>query len=194
MRQPRTRTGRLLCIWPRKMDMWKSRGSLSSTAQIQQPRPRMGGLLCIWHRKMDMWKSCSSLSSTAEIQLPRARTGDITSATYSNSPYGPAATAQDSRAWFPLERASRGGASVLPALATSTSTFSIAPAWVKSVPYFQLVYPFKHSSCTFPLTYICARLCSLLRDHHCPIHSTSLFPLCHNINTSTTPLSHPLYL
>src|SRR6266851_3239004 len=103
-----------------------------------------------------------------------------------------AVTTQDNRAWLPLERASRRVASVLPVLATSS--FSIAPAQVKSVPYFQFVYPFKHSSFTFPLTYICARLCPLLRDHHCPIHSSSLFPLCHKLNTSTTPPSHPVYL
>src|SRR6266851_1654655 len=53
--------------------------------------------------------------------------------------------------------------------------------------------PLKYSSRKFPLTYISARLCPLLHDHHCPIHSTSFSPLCHDINTSTTPLSHPLY-
>jgi hypothetical protein len=94
-----------------------------------------------------------------------------------------------SQAWFPLEWASRGGASML--LMVTTSSFSIAPAQVKSVPYFQSYIP---CSCTFPLTLICTRLCPLPCDHYCPIHSSSLFPLCYKINTSTTPLSHPIYL
>ena len=103
-----------------------------------------------------------------------------------------AVTTQDNRAWFPLERASRKVASLLPVVALQASRpprhrlnlYDISSSYI----------PLKHSSCTFPLTYICARLCPLLRGHHCPIHSTSLSHLCHKIITSTALLSHPVYL